>query len=61
MWNMPLHATHNIHPSIPFPQLPRAHRLLQPQLEHVTSGYLAFHREALARAFGRRPRDQASA
>jgi fatty acid desaturase len=60
MWNMPLHATHHVHPSIPFCRLLEAHRRLEPALEHVASGYLAFHREALARAFGRRPATAAS-
>lgn len=54
MWNMPLHATHHVHPAIPFHAVPRAHRLLLPQLEHHCPGYLAFHRRALAHALGRR-------
>jgi len=55
MWNMPLHAVHHMHPAIPFFAVPTAHRLLAPTLEHTSPGYLAFHREALAHAFGRRP------
>lgn len=51
MWNMPLHAVHHMHPAIPFFALPQAHRRVAPTLEHVSPGYLAFHREALARAF----------
>lgn len=54
MWNMPLHAAHHVHPAVPFHAVPRAHRLLAPQLEHESPGYLAFHREALAHAFGRK-------
>lgn len=55
MWNMPLHATHHVHPAVPFHAVPRAHGLLAPQLEHECRGYLAFHREALMHAFGRVP------
>lgn len=55
MWNMPLHAAHHVHPAVPFHAVPRAHELLAPRLEHESRGYLAFHREALARAFGRGP------
>jgi fatty acid desaturase len=54
MWNMPLHAAHHVHPAVPFHAVPRAHHLLAPRLEHESRGYLAFHREALARALGRR-------
>lgn len=54
MWNMPLHAVHHEHPAIPFHAVPRAHERLAPRLEHESAGYLAFHREALAHAFGRR-------
>lgn len=55
MWNMPLHATHHVHPAVPFHAVPRAHELLAPQLEHECRGYLAFHREALMHAFGHVP------
>lgn len=54
MWNMPLHAAHHVHPAVPFFAVPHAHRLLEPRLEHRSSGYLAFHRDALAHALGRR-------
>lgn len=54
MWNMPLHAVHHMHPAIPFFAVPAAHRLVAPSLEHVASGYLAVHREAIAHALGRR-------
>lgn len=53
MWNMPLHAIHHVHPSVPFHAVPRAHELLAPRLEHESRGYLAFHRQALAHALGR--------
>jgi len=53
MWNMPLHAAHHVHPAVPFHAVPQAHRLLAPRLEHESPGYLAFHRQALAHAFGR--------
>jgi fatty acid desaturase len=53
MWNMPLHAVHHVHPSVPFHAVPRAHERLASRLEHESPGYLAFHRQALAHAFGR--------
>jgi fatty acid desaturase len=53
MWNMPYHAVHHAHPSLPFHAVPEANRLLEPALEHVSRGYVAFHLEALRRAFGR--------
>jgi fatty acid desaturase len=53
MWNMPYHAVHHAHPGVPFHSVVAANRLVEPALEHVSSGYIAFHLEALRRAFGR--------
>jgi len=53
MWNMPYHAVHHMHPAVPFHAIPTAQAIVAPSLEHVSSGYLAFHREALRHAFGR--------
>ena len=39
MWNLPYHAEHHLYPSIPFHQLPAAHRWLQPHLRVVARGY----------------------
>ncbi|MEZ4453453.1 MAG: fatty acid desaturase [Nannocystaceae bacterium] len=57
MWNMPYHGEHHGYPAVPFHALPRLHRLLGDELENLSPGYLAFHREALARSLGlhRRP------
>jgi len=54
MWNMPYHGAHHAHPGVPFHQLPALERELEPALCHVSSGYFAFHREAIARSLGRR-------
>ncbi|MCA9635476.1 MAG: fatty acid desaturase [Myxococcales bacterium] len=54
MWNMPYHAEHHAYPAVPFHQVPALHRRLQPALENTVRGYLAFHAEALRRAFGGR-------
>ena len=51
MWNMPLHTAHHAYPAVPFHQVPALHAQMRPALLHVSAGYLAFHREALARAF----------
>ncbi|MFM8222890.1 MAG: fatty acid desaturase, partial [Planctomycetaceae bacterium] len=48
MWNMPFHTEHHLYPSIPFHQLPRAHRELRARLGHVVPGYIAAQREVLA-------------
>lgn len=53
MWNMPYHAEHHAHPSVPFHAVPRLHALLEPELVNVIPGYLAFHATALRRALGR--------
>jgi fatty acid desaturase len=39
MWNLPYHAEHHLYPSIPFHQLPAAHRRLRPHLRVVARGY----------------------
>ena len=49
MWNMPYHTVHHEHPAIPFHAVPEARAQMTP--EHTTSGYIAFHLEAAARAF----------
>jgi fatty acid desaturase len=48
MWNMPFHAEHHLHASIPFHALPAAHRFIAPHLEHLDRGYLGVHRRLLA-------------
>lgn len=53
MWNMPWHGEHHAFPAVPFHALPELSRRIEPDLENRASGYLAFHAEALARAFGR--------
>jgi fatty acid desaturase len=40
MWNMPFHAEHHLYPSIPFHQLPAAHKQIKEYLTHVDSGYI---------------------
>ncbi|MBA2665234.1 MAG: fatty acid desaturase [Bradymonadaceae bacterium] len=52
MWNMVYHAEHHAYPAVPFHQAPRLHAILEPRLQNVSRGYLAFHAEALRRAFG---------
>ncbi len=47
-WNMPYHAEHHLHPSVPFHALPRLHTRLVDRLSHVTPGYRAAHREIRA-------------
>jgi len=59
MWNMPFHAVHHAQPGVPFHAVPALHRLFAARLEHVTAGYLAFHREGLRRALRPRPRTAA--
>jgi len=39
MWNLPYHAEHHLYPSIPFHQLPAAHRYLGPHLRVIARGY----------------------
>lgn len=44
MWNMPYHTEHHLYPSIPFHQLPRAHRELKAHLVHLAPSYVAANR-----------------
>jgi fatty acid desaturase len=44
MWNLPYHAEHHLYPSIPFHQLPAAHRWLRPHLRVVARGYTGVQR-----------------
>jgi len=44
MWNMPFHAEHHLYASIPFHALPKAHRYVAPELQHLDHGYLRVHR-----------------
>jgi fatty acid desaturase len=56
MWNMPYHAEHHAYPGVPYHALPALHRHLEPALRHTSSGYVAFHLDAAARAIRlRRP------
>jgi fatty acid desaturase len=48
MWNMPFHAEHHFHPSIPFHQLPIAHTTLKNHLAHVAPGYIQVNRDIVA-------------
>lgn len=48
MWNMPFHAEHHLHLSIPFHQLPEAHRHLRAHFTQVDSGYVPVHRKIMA-------------
>lgn len=47
MWNMPFHAEHHLYPSVPFHQLPAAHRELKARLAHVAPSYVAANREVI--------------
>jgi len=47
-WNMPYHAEHHLHPSVPFHALPRLHTRIVDRLAHVSSGYRTAHREIRA-------------
>jgi len=59
MWNMPFHSEHHLYPGVPFHALPVLHTRVADALVHRSRGYLAFHAEALRRAFGRRaPQDR---
>lgn len=44
MWNLPYHAEHHLYPSIPFHQLPAAHRWLRAHLRVVARGYVSVQR-----------------
>jgi fatty acid desaturase len=54
-WNMPYHAEHHAHPSLPFHALPAAHRRLEAAIRVRARGYVAVHR-ALLRGCDRGPR-----
>lgn len=54
-WNMPYHAEHHAYPALPFHALPKAHAQLTPMIAVQAPGYLAVHREAVARIRGRDP------
>ena len=41
MWNMPFHAEHHLHPSVPFHALPALHERVKDRLAAVASGYAA--------------------
>ncbi|MBS0202362.1 MAG: fatty acid desaturase [Planctomycetes bacterium] len=47
MWNMPYHTEHHLYPSIPFHQLPRAHRELRSHLAHLAPNYVAANRTVI--------------
>jgi len=47
MWNMPYHTEHHLYPSIPFHQLPRAHRELREKLRHLAPSYVAANKTIL--------------
>lgn len=47
-WNMPYHAEHHLHPSVPFHALPRLHTRIVDRLAQVSSGYRTAHREIRA-------------
>ena len=44
-WNMPYHAEHHLHPSVPFHALPRLHARIAADLAHLSPSYRAAHRE----------------
>lgn len=44
MWNMSFHTEHHLYPSIPFFQLPQAHRELREHLAHLAPSYVAANR-----------------
>jgi fatty acid desaturase len=48
LWNMPLHAEHHLHASIPFYQLPTVHRVLKSHFNHVDPGYIQVNRTIVA-------------
>ena len=43
-WNMPYHAEHHLHPSVPFHALPRLHSRIRADLAHLSPSYRAAHR-----------------
>ncbi len=51
MWNMPHHTEHHVHPAVPFHALPELQDRLGDTIVHRSPGYLALHRQAIARAW----------
>ena len=49
LWNMNYHAEHHAWPSIPWHQLPHAHRRIAEQLESWVPSYTALHRNIIGR------------
>lgn len=47
-WNMPYHAEHHAHPSVPFHRLPALHALAAPHLRVTENGYGRFARRYVA-------------
>ena len=54
-WNMSYHAEHHALPALPFHALPAAHALLEREIAVQSPGYVAAHREIVAR-LGSSPR-----
>ena len=48
-WNMPYHVEHHRYPGVPFHRLPALHEELRGHIVHEAAGYLAVHRELVAR------------
>lgn len=48
-WNMPYHVEHHAYPGVPFHALPAVHERLRGRIAHEAPGYLAVHRDLLAR------------
>jgi fatty acid desaturase len=44
---MPYHTEHHLYPSIPFHQLPNAHRELKKHLAHLAPSYVAANRTVI--------------
>ncbi|HEY4311312.1 MAG TPA: fatty acid desaturase [Pirellulales bacterium] len=61
MWNMPFHAEHHLYPSIPFHQLPSAHRKLRERLMHLAPSYTAANRSVVHSLSVREPSETAQA
>ena len=47
-WNMPYHAEHHLHPSVPFHALPRLHAWIVADLAHLSPSYRGAHQEIRA-------------
>lgn len=43
IWNSNFHLEHHLFPSVPSYNLARVHRVIRPQIEHLSPGYLRFH------------------